>query len=99
MDRLRSEIREFIAKNFYLPDPTALCNEASLMELGIVDSTGVLEVIGFLEDTYDIRVDDEETVPDNLDSVEHLASFVKRKRTVLATGLQASGAPSPSAAH
>jgi len=60
-------IRDFIGKNFYLPDASVLNDDASLMEQGIVDSTGVLELIGFLERTFGISVADTETVPENLD--------------------------------
>ncbi len=73
-------IRDFIGKNFYLPDASVLNDDASLMEQGIVDSTGVLELIGFLERTFGISVADTETVPENLDSIARIVAYVQRKR-------------------
>ena len=57
-----------------------LNDDASLMEQGIVDSTGVLELIGFLERTFGISVADTETVPENLDSIARIVAYVQRKR-------------------
>ena len=73
-------IREFISRNFYVPAETALTDEASLLDRGIIDSTGVLELIGFLEDTFAIKVEDAEMVPENLDSIGSMTAFVKRKK-------------------
>ena len=74
------QVRAFITSNFYVADPTALKNEASLLDQGIIDSTGVLEVIFFVEETFGITVEDNEMLPDNLDSIERIAAFVKRKK-------------------
>ncbi|RMH42314.1 MAG: acyl carrier protein [Deltaproteobacteria bacterium] len=76
----KQQIREFITSNFYVADPGALTDDASLLDAGIIDSTGVLEVIGFIEDTFQVEVDDEEMIPENLDSVNAIAAFVERKR-------------------
>ena len=76
----KQQIRQFVLSNFYVADPAALVDSASLLEAGIVDSTGVLEIITFLEDTFGIQVADEEMVPENLDAVERLVAYVKRKR-------------------
>lgn len=73
-------IREFIARNFYVPDKAALTDDASLLDRGIIDSTGVLELIGFLEDTFAIKVEDAEMVPENLDSIGRMTAFVTRKK-------------------
>ena len=81
MMRMEAEIRTFLADNFPLgEDPNSLPANASLLEAGIIDSTGVLELIGFLEETYGIRVEDDELLPENLDSIERIVSFVERKR-------------------
>ena len=77
---MKQAIRQFITTNFYLPEGEVLSDELSLLDEGIVDSTGVLEVIGFLEETFDIQVDDAEMLPDNLDSVNKIAAFVVRKK-------------------
>ena len=74
-------IRSFITSNFYVADPTALGDEASLLDSSIIDSTGVLEVVGFLERNFAIQVKDEELLPDNLDSIGKIARYVERKQT------------------
>lgn len=78
-DTLRDRVRAFIAENFYVPDMAKLADESSLVELGIVDSTGILEVLGFLETTFDIQVEDSEAIPANLDSIRNIVAFVGRK--------------------
>lgn len=78
---MEREIRTFLAENFPLgEDPGALRADASLLEAGIIDSTGVLELVGFIEETYGIRVEDEELLPENLDSIQSIVGFVERKR-------------------
>ena len=81
---LKSQIREFVTSNFYVADPQALENNTSLLEAGIIDSTGVLEVIMFIETTFGVTVEDSEMLPENLDSIERIAAFVARKRVPLA---------------
>ncbi len=76
----KAQIREFLRKNFYFSEITQLKDEASLLSQGIIDSTGVLELIGFLERTFGIAVLDSETVPDNLDSVDGIVAFLERKQ-------------------
>jgi len=73
-------VREFITSNFYVADAGSLTNEMSLLDQGIVDSTGVLEVIAFLESEFGFHVADEEMLPDNLDSIDKIAAFVGRKQ-------------------
>jgi acyl carrier protein len=76
------ELRSFLTDNFLLGDDLeALPGNASLIEAGIIDSTGVLELVGFLEQQYGIRIADDELVPENLDSIDNVVSFVDRKRT------------------
>lgn len=76
---IRQQTRDFITSNFYVADPGALENDASLLDRGIIDSTGVLEVIGFIEDTFGIKVEDNEMLPENLDSIDRIAAYVTRK--------------------
>ena len=77
---IRTELKAFLVDNFMIGrDPAELTDSASLLELGIIDSTGVLELVGFLEEKYGLQVDDSELVPDNLDSVENLEKYVQRK--------------------
>lgn len=78
-------VRSFIQENFVLAGGNAAAElgvDQSLSELGLIDSTGVLELITFLEQSFSISVGDEETVPENLDSIRKIVAFVGRKRGV-----------------
>jgi len=72
--------RTFITTNFYVADPAALSDDDSLLDAGIIDSTGVLDLIGFIEAQFGITVSDDELVPENLDSIARLSAFVERRR-------------------
>jgi len=63
----------------FTEDGSALVNSDSLLGKGIIDSTGILEVIHYLDDEFSIKVADEEMVPENLDSVDNIVAFVARK--------------------
>ena len=78
--QIRDRVRQFVVTNFYIPDPSVLADETSLLETGVVDSTGVLEVISFLEESFEVTVDEEEMVPENLDSIARISAYVDRKR-------------------
>lgn len=81
-----TEIRQFLATNFFLgDDPSSLQGSTSLIEAGVIDSTGVLELVGFLEETYDIRIGDDDLVPENLDTIDNIVRFVERKRATPAS--------------
>ena len=77
---LQQQIRDFVATNFYVADPNSLEDRTSLLDQGIIDSTGVLEVIMFIETTFGVTVDDREMLPENLDSIERIASYIGRKK-------------------
>ncbi len=81
---LQQQIRDFVTSNFYVADPKALEDRTSLLDQGIIDSTGVLEVIMFIESTFGMTVEDSEMLPENLDSIERIAAFVARKQVPLA---------------
>lgn len=82
---MESEIRAFIADNFLLGDDVQqLPGSASLIDAGIIDSTGVLELVGFLEDRYGIRIADHELLPENLDSIDNVIRFVGEKQSAAA---------------
>ena len=82
-DSLRDRIQKFILENYLFTDDTsALGLEDSLLGRGIVDSTGMLEIIMFIEEQLGVTVKDEEMVPENLDSVSRIAAFVESKRKV-----------------
>lgn len=77
--KMKEQIRAFLTSNFYVADPASLEDGVSLLERGIIDSTGVLEVIFFIEETYGLKVEDSEMLPDNLDSIDRIADYVNRK--------------------
>ena len=82
MDRksVLKEVREYIVENFLLDEEEeAIGDSASFLESGLIDSTGILEVIAFLEEHYRIKVADDEMIPENLDSITSIASFVLTK--------------------
>jgi acyl carrier protein len=74
------KIRAYIAENLLFGDSAALSSSASLLATGTIDSTGVMDLVMFLETSFGIKVEDEDLVPDNLDSIDRLARFVERKR-------------------
>ena len=79
---LKRQVREFVTANFYVADPKSLEDATSLLDQGIIDSTGVLEVIMFIESTFGVTVEDSEMLPENLDSIERIAAFVARKKAL-----------------
>jgi len=72
-------VREFIEKNFVYDQEMSLKNDESLLDSGLVDSTGILEVVSFIEQTYNISIEDHEMIPDNLDSINKIATFIISK--------------------
>ena len=77
---IKNIINQFIIKNFLFSDQKENIDEnLSLYEKGIIDSTGVLEIVDFLEETFGIEIEDDELVPDNLDSIKKMSKFVQRK--------------------
>lgn len=78
---MREEVRDFIFKNFLFDDSgDSLDDNDSFLEKGIIDSTGMLELVAFLEEKFGVRIEDDELVPENLDSVANLVSFISRKK-------------------
>lgn len=81
MSDTQQKIRQYINNNFLLgARDTSYSDTDSLLDLHILDSTGVLELILFLEETWGVQVADNEMVPENLDSVAAIAAYVQRKR-------------------
>ena len=74
-----SKVREFVVENFLFGDGEKLGDDTSFMEDGIIDSTGILELVFFLEETFGFSVEDDELVPENMDSLQNIARFVDRK--------------------
>lgn len=79
-EELGRAVRAFVVENFLFGQNGATLKDGeSFLERGIIDSTGILELIGFLEDEFEIEVEDEEMVPENLDSVKRVADYLARK--------------------
>jgi acyl carrier protein len=74
------QVQQFIRQNFYLDEALDLGDDVSLVAGGLVDSTGMLEVITFLEEKFGIKIADDEVVPANLDSIGRISAFVIRKQ-------------------
>lgn len=82
---VRQKLRIFILENYlFSDDSSALTDGDSFLAQGILDSTGILEVIFFIEEQFNIKVDDEEMIPENLDSIDHLVTFIDRKQKAIA---------------
>ena len=78
---IEDQIKKYITENFLFSDGDyGLPDEASFLEEGIVDSTGVLELILFVDETYGIIVANEDVLPENFDSVTRLAAFIRRNK-------------------
>ena len=81
---IEQTIRAFIIDTFLFGESNnEVTDTDSLLEKGIIDSTGVLELVGFIEETYGIKVKDEELIPENLDSIANVADFIRRKQAQL----------------
>jgi acyl carrier protein len=76
---IQREIHSFVLTNFLFGQSLDLQPSDSLLEKGVIDSTGVLELVAFLEENYGIKVEDEEVIPDNLDSTGSIAAYVGKK--------------------
>ena len=77
---IAKQFRDFIVDNFMLGRASEeLTDDASLLDKGIIDSTGVLELVSFIEQTFGFAIEDEELVPENLDSVQRLTAYVAKK--------------------
>ena len=72
-------VREFVVENFLFGDGGQLQDDTSFMETGIIDSTGILELITFLEEKFKINIEDDELIPENLDNLQNVAGFIDRK--------------------
>ena len=80
MSDTKEKVRSFIVENFMFGNDEGLSDDTSFLEQGILDSTGVLELVDFLEETFSIKVDDEELIPENLDSIKNLVAYLGKKQ-------------------
>lgn len=77
---IKRKINAFIRNKFLKGDKNVVLNDHdSFLEKGVIDSTGVLELVDYIEETFRIKIDDEELIPDNLDSLEKLTNFITEK--------------------
>jgi len=79
MDHMEN-IRNFIIENFLFGDGEKLGNETSFLDSGIIDSTGILELVAFIEENFDINIDDTEMLPENFDSLNNISLYLSKKR-------------------
>lgn len=79
MREIKERIRNFIVENFLFGEAGDLKDDTSFLNDGIIDSTGILELVDFIEQKFSIKVEDEELVPDNLDSIANLEIYITRK--------------------
>jgi len=93
MTPVEHEVRTFLAENFALGrDLTHLSGAQSLTERGFIDSVGIVEVLSFLETRYAIQISDEETVPENIDTIDNIVRFIGEKRGEIEAAVGDAGA-------
>lgn len=80
MPQVKEKVYSFIVENFLFGNSNGLDYETSFLDEGIIDSTGILELVSFLEEEFNIRIHDDELVPENLDSIEKISSFLQNKQ-------------------
>ena len=79
MSDTRNIVRDFVVENFLFGNDNGLKDDSSFLDEGIIDSTGILELVSFLEETFDIAVEDEELIPENLDSIKNVVAYLEKK--------------------
>lgn len=79
IETIAGDVKRFVVENFLFGQAQELADTQSFLDAALIDSTGVLELVGFIEQRYRITVEDRELVPDNLDSIENVTQFVQRK--------------------
>lgn len=80
LESVRQQLRSFILENYlFTDDQSALADSSSFLDGGILDSMGILELIDYLDETFAIKVEGDELIPDNLDSIDSLIAFIGKK--------------------
>lgn len=80
MEDIKIKVRAFVVDNFLFGNANGLADDTSFLEAGILDSTGVMEVVAFLEREFGIKIDDDELTPENLDSIDNIGAFIAQKQ-------------------
>ncbi len=95
MKQIEEKVRRFVIDNFLFgQDDGQLENDTSFLQAGIVDSSGVLELVVFIEETYGIKIDDDELIPENLDSINSVSRYVTGKGAEMEMRMGAARQPS-----
>ena len=82
MENMRERIKGYIIDNFLFGDEENLEDQTSFLDAGIVDSTGILELVDFLDNEFKIKISDDEILPENLDSINNIINFLDKKSVV-----------------
>ncbi|MBV6392063.1 MAG: hypothetical protein KPEEDBHJ_01280 [Anaerolineales bacterium] len=81
MTEIENKIRKFLSENFILSEQAdQLSPSDSFLEKGIIDSTGILELVFFVEDQFNVQIDTAEVLPENFDSIQNLSAYIRRKQ-------------------
>ena len=76
---IKDDIRGFVVDTFLFGEDDGLQDDSSFLEEGIVDSTGIMQLVAYLQEQYRVAIEDEELIPDNLDSIGRVATFIEEK--------------------
>jgi acyl carrier protein len=79
-DVVRQQVRDYLCENFLFGEPILFGDQDSFLQMGIIDSTGVLELVSFLQEKFGFAIADEEILPEHLDSIHNLVGFIEKKR-------------------
>jgi acyl carrier protein len=77
---IQDDIRSFVIDTFLFGEDDGLKDDSSFLEEGIVDSTGIMQLVSYLQEQYLVSIEDEELIPDNLDSIQRVTTFIEEKR-------------------
>ncbi len=77
---ITDELKEFFVKNRFISSTSEISEDDSLLENGIIDSVGMIELVSFIESKYDIKVDEDDLMPENFDSLKAIENFIKEKK-------------------
>ena len=80
MDLLKEQLKDFIIENYHLSD-SQFSFDQSLVNSGIIDSMGIIEIVSFIEETYDIVIDDEEINTENFETINNMVQFIKSQKS------------------
>jgi acyl carrier protein len=96
MTSVEQKLRKIVTETFLVGgDRSELRGDDSFIETGIIDSTGILQLVEFVEQEFSFKVEDEDLIPENLDSIDRLVAFVERKKVLSAMGVKHPGDAMP----